>query len=500
MQHDLGMVGLGVMGRNLVLNMCDHGFSVAGLDRDAQKVTTLHAEDKTDRAHGTTDAKAFVASLKKPRRVMMLVPAGPIVDSVIAEMQPLLEPGDMLIDGGNSHYTDTDRRIKALEPTGIHFFGVGISGGELGARFGPSMMPGGDPAAYKAVQPIFEAIAARAGENNDQPCVAYLGRGSAGHYVKMAHNGIEYAVMQLLAETYDLMHRGLGMSNDAMADVFADWNSGELESFLVQITAQVLRQPDDKDTGKSLIDVILDRAKQKGTGKWTSQSAMDLQVPLHTIDMAVASRDISGYKDQRLAAADHLTGPSGRYGGDADDLVVALRHALYFGMVTAYAQGMDLLRMASQEYDYGINPGTVARIWRGGCIIRATVLQDMMNAYGQSGQLMNLLMDKTLGAALVEKQTAIRSVVRAGIDVGIPVPAYAASVAYFDSYRSPRLPANLIQGLRDNFGAHTYERVDREGSFHTMWTDVSTAEGSTAPEQNPGTEKTKHIEGKPTPQ
>ena len=498
MQHDFGMIGLGTMGRNLVLNIADHGFSVAGLDKDAAKVATLHQEatsgvskvtGKPRSAHGTTEMAEFIASLKTPRRVMMLVPAGAAVDAVIADLLPHLQADDIIIDGGNSHYVDTDRRVAALGAKGLRFFGMGVSGGELGARFGPAMMPGGDMTAYEVLRPILEAIAAKAPDG--QPCVAYMGAGSAGHYVKMAHNGIEYGVMQLLAETYDLLKRGLGMPNTEIATLFDAWDkTPELQSFLVQITAIVIRQPDDRDPTRPLLDVIRDRARSKGTGKWTSQSAMDLQVPLLTVDAAVAARDISARDTERVAAAALLTGPASTFAGDRAALLEALPQALYCALVVTYAQGMDLLRLAATEYKYGTDLATVARIWRAGCIIRAALLEEITNAYEANPALLNLLVDPTIGGHIVSRQAALRSVAQTFIGLGIPAPALLCSLAYYDSYRTARLPANLTQAQRDYFGAHTYERTDADGTFHTMWSPVSTAQGSGSSQENrPGSEQ-----------
>ena len=505
MQYDFGMIGLGVMGRNLVLNIADHGFSVAGLDKDGAKVTTLHQEAAGESkvtnqpriVQGTTEMAAFIASLKTPRRVMMLVPAGPAVDAVIADLLPHLQADDLIIDGGNSHYVDTDRRVKVLAEKGLRFVGVGVSGGELGARFGPAMMPGGDPAAWEILKPIFEAIAAKAPDG--LPCVAYMGAGPAGHYVKMAHNGIEYGVMQLLAETYDLLQRGLGMSPPEIATIMEQWNTTpELQSFLVQITAQVLRQPDDRNPSQPLVDVIRDRARSKGTGKWTSQSAMDLQVPLFTMDAAVAARDISARDAERRAAAALLPGPAEAYPGDRAALLAALPQALYCAVVITYAQGLDLLRAASREYGYGTDLATVARIWRAGCIIRAAVLEEITHAYEANPALPNLLVDPTLGGHLVSRQDGLRAIAQTFIALGIPAPALLNSLAYFDSYRTARLPANLTQAQRDYFGAHTYERLDADGTFHTLWSEISTAQGSGhSQEQHPGSEQTAPLTQRP---
>lgn len=465
---DIAMVGLGVMGRNLVLNMADHGFSVVGYDRDQAKVDALRKEGQGKKVEAVSNPDDLVGKLTKPRAVMMLVPAGKPVDSVISDMLTRLEPGDFLIDGGNSHFTDTDLRAKTLAEKGLKFIGVGISGGERGARLGPSMMPGGDAKAYERVRPIFEACAAKV---SGEPCVTHLGPGSAGHYVKMVHNGIEYGIMQLISETYALMKLGLGLNDDELHQVYDEWNRGELNSFLVEITADIFCQVDDK-TGKRLVDVILDAAKQKGTGMWTSQDAMSLQVPTPTIDIAVAMRDISSIKSERQAASRVLHGPSQKFGRPRDTFLKQLRGALYASMIMTYAQGMAQLRRASQAYSYGLNPEAVARIWRGGCIIRAALLEDIRRAFSAQSDLPNLLMDKQLGELVMQRQDDLRAVCCAAAESGIPAPGMMASLGYFDAYHSQWLPANLIQAQRDCFGAHTYERVDEKGSFHTEWRAV----------------------------
>ncbi|MBC3541055.1 NADP-dependent phosphogluconate dehydrogenase [Rufibacter sp. H-1] len=469
MEFDFGMVGLGVMGRNLLLNIADHGFSVMGLDLDPQKAAALEAEaDAGKNVKGTTSIEEFVQSLQKPRALMLLVPAGKAVDAAIASLVPYLEPGDIVIDGGNSYFPDTNRRIVELEDKNIHFFGMGISGGEKGARFGPSMMPGGNREAYERLRPIFEAVAAKV---DGEPCVAYLGNGSAGNYVKMVHNGIEYGIMQLIAETYDLMKRGLGYSDDELQRTFEEWNGSEVHSFLIEITSQILKKTDET-TGQRLVNLISDRARQKGTGKWTSQNAMDLQVPLPTVDIAVTMRDMSAYKEERVQAAQSLAGTSANgseAAGEWHVLENQLRNAFYFAMLVTYAQGLVQLRVASATYNYDLQLEEVAKIWRGGCIIRATCLEDIRKAYSSNPQLPNLLLDPTIGQELVNRQEDLRNVVKMAIDRGIPVPGLMTSLAYFDAYRSETLPTNLIQAQRDYFGAHTYERIDQEGIFHTQW-------------------------------
>ncbi|PSR54586.1 phosphogluconate dehydrogenase (NADP(+)-dependent, decarboxylating) [Adhaeribacter arboris] len=467
-QYDFGMVGLGVMGRNLLLNMADHGFAVSGLDLDPVKALALENEaDKGKPVKGTTIAEEFIQSLRKPRALMLLVPAGKPVDAAIASLLPYLEPGDIVIDGGNSYFPDTDRRDAALAEKGIHFFGMGISGGEKGARFGPSMMPGGDKQAYERLRPIFEAVAAKV---NGEPCVTYLGNGSAGNYVKMVHNGIEYGIMQLIAETYDFLKRGLGLNDDALQQVFSSWNQTEVQSFLIEITGEIL-QKNDEATGQRLVNLISDRARQKGTGKWTSQNAMDLQVPLPTVDMAVTMRDMSAYKDERVQAAQQLGGINAASHSEADNLqlIDQLRQAFYFSMLITYAQGLVQLRIASQVYNYGLQLQEVAKIWRGGCIIRAACLEDIRQAFATNPDLSNLLLDPKIGESLLQRQADVRIIVKTAVDKGIPMPGLLASLSYFDAYRSATLPTNLIQAQRDYFGAHTYERIDQTGIFHTQW-------------------------------
>ncbi|SEL97387.1 6-phosphogluconate dehydrogenase (decarboxylating) [bacterium A37T11] len=464
-EYDFGIVGLGVMGRNLLLNMADHHFAVAGLDLDSEKAASLVKEATAEqKVKGTTSAEEFVKSIRKPRAIMLLVPAGKPVDSAINSLLPFLEDGDIIVDGGNTNFPDTDRRVKELKEKNLHFFGMGISGGEKGARFGPSMMPGGDKQAYERLRPIFEAIAAKV---NGEPCVAYLGSGSAGNYVKMVHNGIEYGIMQLISEVYDVLKKALNYEDDQIQKLFEAWNQEELQSFLVEITAIVLKKKDE-ETGKYLVNLISDQAKAKGTGKWTSQNAMDLQAPIPVIDAAVNMRDLSKYKEERVKAAAALlvekeSVPS------ADDWGNKLKDALYFAMISTYAQGLVQLHLASIEYQYGLNLEVIAKIWRGGCIIRASLLEDFRQAYQKDPSLPNLLLDKNIGDILISKQRAIRDVVKLAIDQGVPVPALMAALGYFDGYRSEKLPTNLVQAQRDYFGAHTYERIDKTGVFHTQW-------------------------------
>ncbi|MCX6353448.1 MAG: NADP-dependent phosphogluconate dehydrogenase [Candidatus Aureabacteria bacterium] len=466
--YEIGMVGLGVMGRNLLLNMAGHGYSVAGYDKDRSKVEALRGEAGQRDVRGAGELREFVGMLREPRAVMLLVPAGKIVDSVIAELLVEMKPGDLIIDGGNSHFRDTDRRMRELEGKKINYLGIGISGGEYGARHGPSIMPGGHRDAYERTRPVLEAVAAKV---EGAPCVTYLGPGSAGHYVKMVHNGIEYGMLQLIAEAYDLMKRGLGMSDAEISRVYAGWDGGELGGYLIQISSRVLREIDGK-SGRPLVEMILDEASQKGTGKWTSQDAMDLQVPVPTIDIAVAMRNLSGLKDERVKAAGALPGPASGFSGGRNGFVEQLGNALYDSFVITYAQGMAQLLAASRAYGYGLALDEVARIWRGGCIIRAAILGDIQAAYRKQADLPNILLDPGVGGAVAKRQQDLREVVRIVADIGIPAPAMMACLGYFDSYRSARSPANLIQALRDYFGSHTYQRIDESGTFHTEWGEM----------------------------
>jgi 6-phosphogluconate dehydrogenase len=463
--HDVGMVGLGVMGKNLVLNMADHGFSVAAYTRHAEKASQFEKEAGNPNIAGARSVTEFVALLKRPRVVMLLVPAGDPVDAVIRELEPLLEPGDLIVDGGNSHFKDTDRRIQALARNHIHFFGVGISGGEKGARFGPSMMPGGDKQTYERVRPVFEAVAARV---DGDPCVTYLGPGSAGHYVKMVHNGIEYAVMELISETYHLLKSALRFTNDELRETYCRWNQGDLASFLLEITCHIFGRVDDK-TGGVLIDRILDEARQKGTGKWTVQDAMELQVPVPTMDMAVVMRDLSIFKQDRETGAELLFGPEPEFRGDRQVFAERLEKAFHAAMIITYAQGMSLLRHASLAYGYGLNLDDVARIWRGGCIIRAALLEDIRAALASTPELSNLMFHERFSRSLADLQDDLRFVTLAAVQNGIPAPGMASALAYYDGFRSRWLPASLVQAQRDYFGAHTYERIDEDGVFHTEW-------------------------------
>lgn len=461
-KYDFGLVGLGVMGRNFILNVTDHGFSAYGLDNDQAKISALREEGEGKQVDGTKDKQEFVSALRPPRKIMMLVPSGAPVDAVISDLLPYLDKGDLLIDGGNSFFTDTDRRAEYLQDKGIYFIGSGVSGGAKGARFGPSIMPGGSEEAYKIVAPIFEAVAAKV---DNEPCVAYMGPKSAGNYVKMIHNGIEYGLMQLISEIYDVMHRGLGWDNDQMHQTFHQWNQGKLKSFLIEITAEIFTKSDELSDGR-LLDMILDKAKQKGTGKWTSQNAMDLGVPIPTIDIAVSMRELSAQKSLRIEA-EKTYQQDGR--GKANLIAEELEDALYFGFIVTYAQGMTQLAAASKEYSYQLNMATISKIWRGGCIIRAALLEDMRLAFQNDNNLQNLLLDERFIQKIKASEPAARKAALYALSAGIPVAGLVSTVGYFDAFRSGRLPLNLIQAQRDHFGSHTYERLDREGIFHSEW-------------------------------
>jgi 6-phosphogluconate dehydrogenase len=474
MTYKMGVVGLGVMGASLARNIESKGFPVVGYDLDAAKTRQfLEGPAKGKAVAGADKPESLMEMLERPRRVLMMVPAGKPVDSVIAHLRPHLQDGDILIDGGNSLFTDTDRRSDDLARSGFRFVGAGVSGGEEGALLGPAIMPGGPPEAWDALAPIFRAIAAKA--EDGEPCVEHMGPRGAGHYVKMVHNGIEYGDMQLIAETYDVLSRGAGLSARELAGVFAEWNEGELRSYLIEITAQIFQRI-DQDSGKPLVEVILDEAQQKGTGKWMSQNAFDIGAPIPTVNAAVEARILSSLKTERVEASKVLGRPAAaRKPADRAGLIAAARQALYASKITSYAQGLSMLRIASSEYGYGIDPGTVAKIWRAGCIIRASLLGDIREAFARDSGLVNLLLAPAFRDAIAERQAGWRHFIQTAIDLGIPVPATGASLAYYDSYRSDRLPANLTQAQRDFFGAHTYRRIDRDGVFHTEWTDEPAA-------------------------
>ena len=464
--YHMGMVGLGVMGGNLARNLVSHGFSVAGYDLDAEKRAAFDQHASEGPLKSFPDVPSFLEALERPRRIVLLVP-DKVVDSAIGSLKPYLDKGDLLIDLGNSFFRDTERRSAELGTEGLLFIGSGVSGGEKGALRGPSIMPGGQPEAYALIQPAFEAISAKV---NGDPCVTYIGPRGAGHYVKMVHNGIEYGIMQLIAEAYDILSRGAGATTDELHRAFSEWNQAELNSYLIEITAAIFAHT-DPDTGRPLVDMILDEAKQKGTGKWTSQNALDLGLPTHTINAAVEGRIISGLKDERLAAEKVFSGPTKSYEGSRNALLYQVRGALYASILTAYAQGIALMQAASHEYDYQLNIEAIARIWRGGCIIRAGLLEDIRKVYSAQPDLPNMLLADVFRAAIEERQDAWRTTIKTAVDLGIPVPGMAASLAYFDAYRSGRLPANLTQAQRDYFGSHTYRRIDRDGIFHTEWED-----------------------------
>ncbi|MDN3450040.1 NADP-dependent phosphogluconate dehydrogenase [Planococcus sp. APC 3906] len=467
MKQQIGVIGLGVMGTNLALNMENKGFSVAVYDYWTERVDELSAKEAQGKnIQGAYSIEEFVASLETPRKILMMVQAGGTTDSVIESLIPHLEKGDILMDGGNSFFQDTNRRTAAIEAAGLHFIGAGISGGEEGARNGPSIMPGGSKEAYGHVQPILDAISAKV---DGVPCSTYMGPLGAGHYVKMVHNGIEYGDMQLISEAYFIMKQAFGLSAQDMHGIFAEWNKGELDSYLIEITADILAKKDE-ETGNPLLDQVLDAAEQKGTGKWTSQNALDLGVSLPIVTESVFARFISAIKDERVAASQLLTGPEPKLpAGPSQELIEAIRKALYMSKICSYAQGFAQLRAASVEYGWNIPYGDVAMIFRGGCIIRAQFLQNIKEAFDRNPELPNLLVDPYFKDIVEEYQSSLREVLSLAIQQGIPAPAFSSALAYFDSYRSAVLPANLIQAQRDYFGAHTYKRVDKEGIFHTDW-------------------------------
>ncbi|HWP10625.1 MAG TPA: NADP-dependent phosphogluconate dehydrogenase [Ramlibacter sp.] len=466
-QSDIGIVGLGVMGENLALNLERNGFAVSGFDLDSGKRESFTLRTRGKRAQAPRSLAELVAGLSSPRRILLMVPAGAAVDTVLADLRPLLAAGDVVIDGGNTRFTDTQRRMLALEGSGILYVGAGVSGGEEGALRGPALMPGGDALAWPIIKPMLQSIAASA--DDGQPCCEWMGAGGAGHFVKMVHNGIEYADMQMICEAFWLMQELLGMSPADMSRVFADWNGGELGSYLIGITAEILART-DAETGQPLVDLILDTAEQKGTGKWASQAALDMGVNAPTIADAVFARTLSAVKQERIAAADVLAGPALRYTGERTGFVEKIRRALLAAKICSYAQGFQLLRAADSEYLWNLPFGTIASIWRAGCIIRARLLEDIRRAYAHAPELANLLVDDHFARLMAECQQDLREVVATAAQHGVAVPAFMSALAYYDAYRSRRLPANLLQAQRDYFGAHTYQRVDRPGKFHTQWT------------------------------
>lgn len=465
-KQQIGVVGLAVMGKNLALNIESKGFSVAVYNRSPEKTKELVEEAQGKNLQGTYSVEQFVQSLETPRKILIMVKAGQATDDTIQQLVPYLSPGDILIDGGNAYFPDTQRRNKELQAQGFRFIGAGVSGGEEGALHGPAIMPGGQKDAYELVEPILTAISAKV---NGEPCTTYIGEDGAGHYVKMVHNGIEYGDMQLIGEAYHLLKDVLNLTPSELHDIFTEWNNGELDSYLIEITADIFAKT-DPDTGKPMVDVILDSAGQKGTGKWTSQSALDLGVPLSIITESVFARFISAMKEERAAASKRLQGPAASsYDGDPKAFIEDVRQALYASKIASYAQGFAQMRAASDAYNWSLNYGGIAMIFRGGCIIRARFLQNIKDAYDRNPELKNLLLDDYFSGVIANYQEAWRKVVSVAVSSGIPVPAFASALAYYDSYRTERLPANLLQAQRDYFGAHTFERIDRKGSFHFQW-------------------------------
>lgn len=465
-KQQVGVVGVGVMGRSIALNFESKGFSVSIYDLSAEKVQEIIENNQGKNIFGTNNIEEFVQSLESPRKILLMVNAGVITDKAIESIVPYLDKGDILIDGGNSFYKDTIRRNKELAEKGIMFIGAGVSGGEEGALTGPAIMPSGQKEAYAAVEPLLTGISAKV---NGDPCCTYIGPNGAGHYVKMVHNGIEYGDMQLITEAYHIMKEYLRLTTDELHEVFSEWNEGELDSYLIEITADIFTKK-DPETGKPMVDVILDTAGQKGTGKWTSQSALDLGVPLSIITESVFSRFLSAMKEERVRASKILSGPARKaFSGDKSEFIELIRKTLYMSKICSYAQGFAQFKVASEEYGWELKPGEIAMIFRGGCIIRAGFLQNIKDAYDRNPELDNLLLDEYFKSVVENYQQAAREVVAVAIQAGIPVPGLASALAYYDSYRTEVLPANLLQAQRDYFGAHTYQRVDREGTFHTDW-------------------------------
>jgi 6-phosphogluconate dehydrogenase len=465
-KQQIGVIGLAVMGKNLAFNIESRGFSVSVFNRSPEKTHDLLKEAEGRNLTGTFSIEEFVASLESPRKILIMVQAGKATDATIEQLLPHLDEGDIIIDGGNAYFPDTVRRSKELEDKGIRFIGTGVSGGEEGALKGPSIMPGGQESAYKLVEPILTAISAKVG---DDPCCTYIGPDGAGHYVKMVHNGIEYGDMQLIGEAYHLLKSVLNVSVEELHEIFTEWNQGELDSYLIEITADIFSKY-DPETGKPMVDVILDAAGQKGTGKWTSQSALDLGVPLSMITESVFSRFLSAMKDERIAASKILNGPKAEtFSGDKKAFIESVRKALFASKIVSYAQGFAQMRAASDEYGWDLKYGNIAMIFRGGCIIRSQFLQNIKEAYDKDAALKNLLLDPYFQNIVESYQDAWREVVAAAVKQGIPVPGFSSALSYYDSYRTERLPANLLQAQRDYFGAHTFKRVDKEGSFHHNW-------------------------------
>ncbi|MDV7718801.1 NADP-dependent phosphogluconate dehydrogenase [Pediococcus ethanolidurans] len=463
----IGVVGMAVMGKNLALNIESRGYTVAIYNRTGSKTEKVVSDHPEKHLVPSYTIEDFVNSLEKPRRIMMMVKAGKATDAVIAELLPHLDKGDVLIDGGNTFFEDTMRRNAELDNSGINFIGTGVSGGELGALEGPSMMPGGQKEAYDLVAPIFEKMAAKAEDGT--PCVTYIGPNGAGHYVKMIHNGIEYGDEELIDESYNLLRNMVGLSVDEIADIFADWNKGELDSYLIDITADILTRKDDLGSDKPIVDLIMDKGGNKGTGKWSSQNALALGVPQSLITESVYARYISVLKDERVAASKVLPKPEGKIEFDKYAVIEKIRQALYFSKIMSYAQGFEQMKVASKHYDWNLQFGEIAKIWRAGCIIRAQFLQNITDAFDKKPDLDNLLLDDYFKDIAKKYQESIRDIVGLGVKTGVPMPGFTSAISYYDSYRSAVLPANLLQAQRDYFGAHTYERVDREGTFHYSW-------------------------------
>ncbi|WP_102026289.1 NADP-dependent phosphogluconate dehydrogenase [Salirhabdus sp. Marseille-P4669] len=466
-KQQIGVVGVGVMGKSIALNFESRGYSVAIYDISKETVNKVLSEHQDKNITGTSDMEEFINALELPRKVLLMVNAGEITDKAIESLLPYLDKGDILIDGGNTYFEDTMRRNKYLEEKGINFIGTGVSGGEEGALKGPSIMPGGQKDAYEKVEHMLKDISAKV---NGEPCCDYIGPNGAGHYVKMVHNGIEYGDMQLICEAYFFLKNTLNLSTDELHEVFAEWNKGELDSYLIEITADIFTKKDD-ETGKPMVDVILDTAGQKGTGKWTSNSALNLGVPLPIITESVFARFLSALKDERVAASKVLNGPKNvpALTMDKEQLIEAVRQALYMSKICSYAQGFAQLRAASTEYNWELDYGNIAMLWRGGCIIRAAFLQNIKDAYDNNKNLANLLLDPYFKEVTDNYQASLRQIIATAVGQGIPVPCFSAALAYYDSYRTETLPANLLQAQRDYFGAHTYQRVDKEGTFHTQW-------------------------------
>ncbi|MBL7742449.1 MAG: NADP-dependent phosphogluconate dehydrogenase [Chitinophagaceae bacterium] len=465
MAAHFGMIGLGTMGRNFLLNVADHGYEVCGYDREPAQQKRLLDEARGKKVNAAFSLSGFLQSLQTPRIVMLLVPAGKIVDAVLTDLLPLVQKGDIIIDGGNSHFTDTERRYLQLKDSGIHFMGMGVSGGEEGARLGPSLMPGGNKESYELVKEILGSVAAKSDEG---PCVSFIGNTAAGHYTKMVHNGIEYAMMQLISEVYSVLKIAGQFNNAELHELFSAWNKAELQSFLIEITADVFLKKDE-GTGEDLVDMILDKAKQKGTGMWTSQSAMDLNVPIPSIDAAVTMRYLSALKDERVSNAALYSSGNSNSPVTKEQLAGLCKNALYFGFLLAYGQGLHLLHIASAQYYYGINISEVVRVWKGGCIIRSVMLNDLRKAYSQDSNLTSIISSPVFQPVLSNLRKDVADVLKISIDHHLAVASLAASLHYFDAFTTNRLPANLIQAQRDYFGAHTYERIDRPGTFHTEW-------------------------------